>query len=152
MSSSLRPYSYWEENGQYFFDTPSGAQYVAYFLELPFAEDLYTFNFEKLHRGKYGVVDCHVFDTICHFLWRFFQNHRNSMLIACDTADGREKARMRLFESWYKRMAPNGISKIDRHGKADNYELFLSLLVWDHNPNKAKLLSILEDYCETMLL
>lgn len=38
MSNSLRPYDYWEEDGQYFFNTSSGAQYVAYFLEIPLAK------------------------------------------------------------------------------------------------------------------
>ena len=43
MLSSLRPYDYWVEDGQYHFKTPSGATYVAYFLKLPFADNLYTF-------------------------------------------------------------------------------------------------------------
>ena len=48
MSNLLRPYNYWESDGQYFFDTPSGARYVAYFLDLSsFAENLYTFNFDR---------------------------------------------------------------------------------------------------------
>lgn len=35
----------WESNGQYYFDTPSGARYVAYFLYLSsFAVNLYSFN------------------------------------------------------------------------------------------------------------
>lgn len=89
MLSSLRPYKYWEEDGQYFFNTPSGAQYVAYFLELPFTKNLYTFNFDKLYQGKYGVVDVYVCDTICSILARFFQKHQDSMLVACDSSDGR---------------------------------------------------------------
>ena len=49
MLSSLRPYDYWVEDGQYHFKTPSGAVYVAYFLKLPFADNLYTFNFDRLN-------------------------------------------------------------------------------------------------------
>ena len=54
MLSSLHPYRYWEEDGQYFFNTPSGAQYVAYFLELPFAKNLYSFIFDKVYFGTHG--------------------------------------------------------------------------------------------------
>ena len=51
MLSSLRPYDYWVEDEQYHFRTPSGATYVAYFLKLPFADNLYTFNFDRLDPG-----------------------------------------------------------------------------------------------------
>ncbi len=54
MSNLLHPYNCWESNGQYYFDAPSGARYVAYFLDLSsFAENLYTFNFDRIK------------DTIC---------------------------------------------------------------------------------------
>jgi hypothetical protein len=151
MLSSLHPYRYWEEDGQYFFNTPSGAQYVAYFLELPFAKNLYTFNFDKLHLGTHGVVDVYVCDTICTILALFFQKHQDSMLVACDSSDGREAARMRLFESWYRRLAPEELKKIDRSGQAEEYRLFLSLFVWDDNPDKERLITILDEYCRDLL-
>lgn len=151
MLSSLHPYNYWEEDGQYFFNTPSGAQYVAYFLELPFAKNLYTFNFDKIHFGRYGLVDVNVRDTICTILFQFFQKHQDSMLVACDSSDGREEARMRLFESWYRRLAPQELIKIDRNGYTDEYQLFLSLFVWNDNPYKEQLIAILDEYCDDLL-
>ena len=152
MSNSLHPYRYWESNGQYFFDAPSGARYVAYFLDLStFAENLYTFNFDRIQAGTRGIVDHNVFDTICAILKRFFTEHQNSMLLVCDTIDGREEARMRLFNSWFLRIAPEGLTKIDRSGKADAYSLFVSLLVWSDNPMRDTLVSLLEEYCKTML-
>ena len=73
------------------------------------------------------------------------------MLIVCDTADGREGARMRLFNSWYERIAPDGLLKVDRMGQAEIYNLFVSLLVWDDNPDRERLVAILDEYCLTML-
>jgi hypothetical protein len=73
------------------------------------------------------------------------------MLLVCDTIDGREEARMRLFNSWFIRIAPEGLTKIDRSGKAEAYNLFVSLLVWADNPMRDALVSILEEYCQTML-
>ena len=152
MSNLLHPYSYRESNGQYFFDTPSGARYVAYFLDLSsFAENLYTFNFDKIREGDSNIADSNVFDTICDILQVFFQNHQKSMLLICDTTDGREEARMRLFNSWFFRMAPEGLTKIDKRGKAEEYNLFVFLLVWADNPQRNTLVSILEEYCRTML-
>ena len=84
MLSSLHPYDYWVEDGQYHFKTPSGAVYVAYFLKLPFADNLYTFNFDRLDSGVDGMVDAYVSDTICAILVKFFQNHLDSMLITCE--------------------------------------------------------------------
>lgn len=152
MSNLLHPYNYWESNGQYYFDTPSGARYVAYFLDLSsFAENLYTFNFDRIKEGAPGIVDGNVFDTICAILQGFFLKHKNSMLIVSDSVDGREEARMRLFNSWFIRIAPEGLIKIDRSGKAETYTLFVSLLVWADNPMRDMFTSLLEEYCKTML-
>ena len=152
MSNLLHPYSYRESNGQYFFDAPSGARYVAYFLDLSsFAENLYTFNFDRIQDGAPCIVDNNVFDTICAILQGFFLKHQNSILLVCDTIDGREEARMRLFNAWFIRMAPEGLIKIDRSGRADSYNLFVSLLVWADNPMRDTLFSFLEEYCQAML-
>ena len=42
MLNSLHPYKCWEENGQYFFSTPSGAQYV------------YNQHFTQMNRAPLG--------------------------------------------------------------------------------------------------
>ena len=61
MSNSLHPYSYRESDGQYYFDTPSGARYVAYFLDLSsLVENLFTFNFDRIIDGAPDSVDCNV--------------------------------------------------------------------------------------------
>ncbi len=126
MSSSLHPYRYWIEDDKYPFRTPSGALYVAYFLDLSsLAENLFTFNFDRVSMGDKGVVDTQV----------------------CDSADGREKARMRLFNAWFDRIAPEGLIKVDRTGRTSSYELFVSILLWHDNPAKKQLKALLEDYC-----
>ena len=58
---------------------------------------------------------------------------------------------MRLFNSWFLRMAPEGLTKIDKSGKAEEYNLFVFLLVWADNPQRDTLVSILEEFCRTML-
>ncbi len=99
MLSSLHPYDYWVEDEQYHFKTPSGATYVAYFLKLPFADNLYTFNFDRLDPG----------------------------------VDGME------------------LNKIDRCGRTEGYNLVLSLFVWDDNPDKERLIAVLDEYCDDLL-
>lgn len=148
MSSSLHPYRYWIEDDKYLFRTPSGALYVAYFLDLSsLAENLFTFNFDRVSMGDKGVVDTQVCDTVCTILASFFKEHINSILIVCDSADGREKARMRLFNAWFDRIAPEGLIKVDRTGRTSSYELFVSILLWQDNPAKERLKALLEDYC-----
>ena len=152
MSGSLHPYSFWQEDGKYFFDTPSGARYVAYFLDLSsFAEHLYTFNFDRIRERQRDIADSHVFDTICSILEGFFVKHRNALLLVCDSIDGHEAARMRLFDSWFHRIAPLGLLKIDRKGVAETYNLLVSFLIWDDNPDKDYLVAKLDEYCSAML-
>ena len=88
-----------------------------------------------------------VCDTVCTILASFFKEHINSILIVCDSADGREKARMRLFNAWFDRIAPEGLIKVDRTGRTSSYELFVSILLWQDNPAKEQLKALLEDYC-----
>lgn len=153
MSSSLHPYSYWEEDGKYVFLTPSGTRYVAYFLDLSYlANNLYTFNFDREREGTGGRPDDRVFDTVCSILKVFFSNHRNSMLVVCDSSDGRAEARSRLFNSWFRSIAPEGLSKIDRNGRTDAYDFYLSGFLWDDNPDKENLISILDDYFTAAML
>lgn len=84
---------------------------------------------------------------MCTILASFFKEHINSILIVCDSADGREKARMRLFNAWFDRIAPEGLIKVDRTGRTSSYELFVSILLWQDNPAKEQLKALLEDYC-----
>ena len=152
MLSSLHPYRYWKEDSYYLFDTPSGAQYVAYFLELDISQNLFTFNFDKKTEGNRKIANEHVFDTICSFLLSFFVKHENSLLVVCDSSDGRENARMRLFARWYNKMRISGVKRIDRIGRTKEYNLFISVFFWEDNPQKEQLLSILNEYFNDMLL
>ena len=97
------------------------------------------------------MVDAYVSDTICAILVKFFQNHLDSMLITCDSSDGREMVRKSLFESWYLSYAPLELIKIDRCGRTEDYNLVLSLFVWDDNPDKERLIAVLDEYCSDLL-
>ena len=153
MSSSLHPYKYWKQEEAYYFDTPSGKRYIANFLQYPnLSENLYIFNFDILTSGTANVPDENVFDTICTILQEFFRAHSNAMLVTCDSTDGREAARRRLFNAWYLKLSPSGLAKIDREGKADSYNLFISLFIWEDNPNKDSLIAFLNEFYEDMLL
>jgi hypothetical protein len=73
------------------------------------------------------------------------------MLITCDSSDGREMVRKRLFESWFLSYAPPELKKIDRCGRTESYNLVLSLFVWDDNPDKERLIAVLDEYCNDLL-
>lgn len=153
MSGSLHPYKYWKEEEAYYFNTPSGTKYVASFLQYPnLSDNLYVFNFDVVTTGTLSVYNEHVRDTICVILRNFFSLHAHSLLITCDTTDGRGKCRKRLFNQWYRMFAPSGLSKIDRDGKAESYDLFVSLFIWDDNPDKEQLLSFIDDFCSDLIL
>ena len=58
---------------------------------------------------------------------------------------------MRLFDSWYLRIAPPELMRIDRRGKANEYKLFISLFVWADNPVKEEIVGLLDEYCRAVL-
>jgi len=100
MSALLHPYKYTVADDTYHFVTECGIEYVAYFLDYSeYGPDFYTFNFEKVcsspERSKFPGL--YVLDTICQILSVFFQKKTNALLIVCDSSDGREEGRRRLF-------------------------------------------------------
>ena len=151
MSNSLRPYNYWKEDGQYIFETSSGTRYTAYFLALnSFSDNLYTFNFDRVLDGNGCRFDGRVRDTICTILKSFFETHSNALLLVCDSFDGKERARKRLFSLWFEKNAPEGLLKIDREQLTEDYNLFASLMIWDNNPQKEEILIKFEEYCSSI--
>lgn len=73
--------------------------------------------------------------TILAIINEFFDSNMEVMLYLCDTSDGREESRDRLFLSWFERYDNYKRFTICRaHTKVEGEGLFLCIVVDNRNP------------------
>lgn len=86
------------------FVTDAGRQYIAGFVldEMIKNEGIYQF-FLTDESGSLGFrADAKVHDTVLAILDDFFKSGDVALVYICDTSDGRQNSRDRLFDRWYK--------------------------------------------------
>ena len=138
-SDSLRPYDSKDEADlTYSFVTKHGITYHAYFLDCSFYHpaltDVYTFNIEPEENVPHPI-DRRIALTIRHILRQFFNNNENAMIMVCDSLDGKELKRARLFSRWFMQYNDGNIQKYDASSATEYYMLYVSLYIHRNNPN-----------------
>lgn len=139
-----------EEDLYYTFTTESGIKYTAYFISISQygdnLEDTYMFNFDHEETETKHLHDSRIKATIIHIIERFFETNINSMIYICDSLDGKELVRKKLFDKWYNeyiRENESPILKEDLYAEGDYYNLCASLFILSINP---KLKYIIDDF------
>ena len=97
------PYKVTEEDENIFmFETKYGITYSAGFVkDTSFMGDgVYQFFLTKTSSKK-GGKDEDIFETVKVIIEEFFAQEESIMLYICDTADGRQASRDRLFRAWF---------------------------------------------------
>lgn len=85
--------------------------------------------------------------TILAIINEFFESNTEVMLYLCDTSDGREESRDRLFLSWFERFENKERFTICRaHTNVEGEGLFICIVVDNRNP---KLKAITDDFEES---
>lgn len=131
------PYKYIKvANLEYYFTTKHGIEYHVYFICAdnmhPVFNESYWFNIEPTDRRPHPI-DCKIAVTIVHILKEFFTNHERSMLMVCDTIDGKQQKRRKLFNRWYKRFNTGELLAFNAMTENDDYTLHVSLYVMKNN-------------------
>lgn len=144
-SNSLSPYEVNEEAPlDYTFINRDGIKYHASFYSVeslyPDFIETYSFSIEP-EDNKPHPIDRRISVTIAEILRRFFVVNTNAMIMVCDSADGKELKRRKLFDRWFEYFSDGSILKYDASAPLDDYQLFVSLYINKSNPNKAILLS-----------
>lgn len=144
MSNSLAPYvcKRIENEGQisYIFTTDGGVIYTAYFIDCENYsakwkdENIFMFNFGP-EGNKPPKNDPRIERTIIWILKKFFLSQENSAIYVCDSTDGLELSRARLFERWFRRAEMNEIKRTNLKVSGQNYDLIASLFIHQNNPN-----------------
>lgn len=113
--------------------------------EVGFTED-YTFMEENLYQffiseltGNSYAPDPKIKSTIWAVLQEFFRQNENVVIYICDTSDGKQAIRNRLFQKWYNEFEEKDNYTI-MYGKAEyeGVEYFASAIVANLNPNFAE--------------
>ena len=73
------------------------------------------------------------------------------MIMICDSIDGKEEKRRKLFDRWFEKHADDSILKYDASAPLEDYRLFVSIYFRKTNPNKALLLQAFYDLLKTDL-
>lgn len=106
---SQAPYNLvFEGDGTFTFVTAAGRHYHVGFIE-DFTlgrDDCYQFFIATSDKGVY-VPDEKIRDTVMILIEEFFRLNDAAILYICDTSDGRQAIRNRLFRNWYNRHSDN---------------------------------------------
>ena len=110
MESNLYPYSLL--NNEYTFTTDTGTVFKVAFSKVDY-EDLPIF-IPTLIREQCAIKpnDDRVRNTIVAIMREFVESRDCALFFVCDTSDGRQQNRFRLFSRWFKELG-QGFSKTD---------------------------------------
>lgn len=100
----------------YTFTTEGGSQYELSFVSSSELGDIpiYAFNIGRSVKGQETESNKElVRNTVAHVLHLFFLEVDNAILSTCEVDDGMQNARKRLFDRWFKELAPEEILVMD---------------------------------------
>lgn len=151
-SNSLHPYPlHKDENDIYSFTTDEGIEYNIVFIEMSiYAEELwgvYQFNIER-NQDVAHKIDNRIYQTVVYILEKFFHDAPDdAILMVCDSSDGKQQKRRKLFDRWYF----NSQHKDDidvfnaEYHDYNNEKVYTSLYLSKHTPRYS---TIVEAYLQ----
>lgn len=150
------PYNINEEASlDYTFVNRDGIKYHASFYSVeplyPEFVDTYSFSIE-LENKKAHPMDRRIAITIAEILKRFFKVNTNAMIMVCDSTDGKELKRRKLFDKWFEHFSDDSVLKYDASAPLEEYQLFISLYLSKDNPNMENLLQAFSKLMEADLI
>lgn len=128
----------------YQFTTCSGVTYFLTFFSYPSVSEfletrIYMFNIERSHHPEEGQDDVRVRNSVLYVLDLFFQMHEDALISICDVADGKQQARKRLFDIWFKQFNSGRLKKIDADCMVDETWTSVSLYYSSSHSSQRKL-------------
>jgi hypothetical protein len=143
--NSRAPYKVTFNNGDFDFTTSEGIRYSVSFLEdVPLGNcDTYQFGFRKKEE-THSAFDENVKKTLQSIIRQFFLENKNVLLYICDTSDGREEKRNRLFLRWFEEFAdPSLFTLCSANATIEGQGFYAAIIVENSNP---KIDAIVKDF------
>ncbi|RXI23598.1 MAG: hypothetical protein C7K11_05110 [Candidatus Amulumruptor caecigallinarius] len=142
------PYDLLLSGSDFMFQTDLGIHYIVSFSKEDIVLggcDTYQLIIRKIEEAR-SPHDSKVEATILAIIKEFFQSNFEVLLYLCDTSDGREAPRNRLFITWFDRYIDKDSFTIrEAHAQVEGEGLFICIVVDKRNP---KLKAIIDDFDE----
>lgn len=143
------PYDITLSEAGFIFLTDNGIHYRVSFDE----EDIvlggcktYQLILQKVEHAR-APHDPKIEETVLAIINEFFRSNQHVLLYVCDTSDGKEGGRNRLFLRWFERHAnPGRFSICTAHTKVEGEMVYIAIIVDNRNPH---LQAITYDFNET---
>lgn len=96
-----------DQSGSFFFVTDKQRPYHVAFIEdsLFYEHGIYQY---CLDTDMHAEADGHVYEAVVALMEEFFKSSAKGLLYVCDSMDGRQAARNRLFNRWFNSYAERG--------------------------------------------
>lgn len=96
-----------DQSGSFFFVTDKQWPYHVAFIEdsLFYEHGIYQY---CLDTDMHAEADGHVYEAVVALMEEFFKSSAKGLLYVCDSMDGRQAARNRLFNRWFNSYAERG--------------------------------------------
>lgn len=107
---------------------------------------VYQFFIENADNHK-NTLSSKVYQTIIAIIEEFFKVNDSAILYICDTSDGKQSARDRLFSMWFNSYEGHFNYTLSRVSiQIDGIDYYASLLISNSNPAYAEVLSAFNDF------
>ncbi len=136
------------DDGVFAFTTKHGISYTASFLaDVSFYDEgVYQFFLTKTSSKK-GRKDDDISETVKVIIEEFFAHEEAVMLYICDTADGRQASRDRLFRAWFYSFEESESYTLHTEGMMiDNMRYLSSILLRKDHPMVIQVLSAFHNF------
>lgn len=134
----------------FIFETKHGVVYSVGFLQdVSFYRDgVYQFYLINMS-GKTISADKYISETVRVIIEEFFTHKEAVMLYICDTTDGRQASRDRLFRIWFDTYVHNRSYSLHTESTViDNIRYYSSILMRRDHPNMMSVLSSFINFTE----
>lgn len=142
------PYDITLSESRFIFETDTNIHYVVSFDK----EDMILGGCETYQLILQNVEhvrpphDPKVQKTVLAIIDEFFRSNMKVLLYICDTSDGKEDSRNRLFLRWFEKYAePGRFTICNAHANVEGEVVYAAIIVENRNP---KLKEIMEDFEE----
>lgn len=134
------PYKVLEQTeGTLSFTTDNGLCYDAGFVEdYSFMEEGVFQFFISERSGKRATKDMKVKETVVTIIEAFFEYNEYALLYICDTSDGKQQLRNRLFEMWYNTFSyKKEYTRLSASIMVEDVSFYASVIIKNSNKNFA---------------
>ena len=132
------------DHGDYLFSTDNGIVYSVSFHEEFELGGCMTYQFSLTNvNDVHASYDSQISSTVVAIIEEFFVQNKDVLLYMCDTADGREANRNRLFIAWFNRYASDRFVIRTADAIVEGQGIYAAIIVESSNP---KLNAITEDF------